>query len=152
MIVRLEVRVRDMITLVGQRSGNPTRPPSCGPAKSGFIRGTANSSPKESGRLAHLCDERAKASTTCGLPSGRLSMSPGSTHQQRDRTSHTACRRAVLRRNGSSGTQSGGVVHGSLAVLATCRMHGLDLFAYLAAVCTASVAGLAVPQLLPAPS
>jgi hypothetical protein len=29
-------------------------------------------------------------------------------------------------------------------------MHGLDLFAYLAEVCTASMAGLAVPQLLPA--
>ena len=28
--------------------------------------------------------------------------------------------------------------------------HGLDLFAYLAGVCTASMAGLAVPQLLPA--
>ena len=33
---------------------------------------------------------------------------------------------------------------------ATCRMHGLDLFAYLAEVCTASMADLAVPQLLPA--
>ncbi len=31
-----------------------------------------------------------------------------------------------------------------------CRMHGLDLFAYLAEVCTASMADLAVPQLLPA--
>jgi len=29
-------------------------------------------------------------------------------------------------------------------------MHGLDLFAYLAGVCTASMADLAVPQLLPA--
>ena len=38
----------------------------------------------------------------------------------------------------------------SLAVAATCRMHGLDLFAYLAEVCTASMADLAVPQLLPA--
>ena len=37
-----------------------------------------------------------------------------------------------------------------LTVAATCRMHGLDLFAYLAGVCTASMAGLAVPQLLPA--
>ena len=34
----------------------------------------------------------------------------------------------------------------------TCRMHGLDLFAYLAGVCTASMAGLAVPELLPAPA
>ena len=39
-----------------------------------------------------------------------------------------------------------------LTVAATCRMHGLDLFAYLAEVCTASMAGLAVPQLLPAPA
>ena len=37
-----------------------------------------------------------------------------------------------------------------LTVAATCRMHGLDLFAYLAEVCTASMADLAVPQLLPA--
>ena len=37
-----------------------------------------------------------------------------------------------------------------LTVAATCRMHGLDLFAYLAGVCTASMADLAVPQLLPA--
>jgi len=34
----------------------------------------------------------------------------------------------------------------------TCRMHGLDLFAYLAGVCTASMADLAVPHLLPASS
>jgi hypothetical protein len=33
---------------------------------------------------------------------------------------------------------------------ATCRMHGLDLFAYLAGVCTASIAGIIVAQLLPA--
>jgi len=39
-----------------------------------------------------------------------------------------------------------------LTVAATCWMHGLDLFAYLAGVCTASMAGLAVPQLLPAPA
>ena len=31
----------------------------------------------------------------------------------------------------------------------TCRIHGLDLFAYLAGVSTASMAGLAVPQLPP---
>ena len=37
-----------------------------------------------------------------------------------------------------------------LTVAATCRMHGLDLFAYLAEVCTASMADLAAPQLLPA--
>ena len=39
-----------------------------------------------------------------------------------------------------------------LTVAATCQMHGLDLFAYLSEVCTASMAGLAVPQLLPAPA
>ena len=39
-----------------------------------------------------------------------------------------------------------------LTLGATCRMHGLDLFAYLAEVCNASMAGLAVPQLLPAPA
>ena len=39
-----------------------------------------------------------------------------------------------------------------LTVGATCRMHGLDLFAYLAEVCTARMAGLAVPQLLPSPA
>ena len=32
----------------------------------------------------------------------------------------------------------------------TCRMHSLDLFALLAGVCNASMAGLAVPQFLPA--
>ena len=37
-----------------------------------------------------------------------------------------------------------------LPVAATCRMHGLDLFAYLAEICTASMAGHAVPQILPA--
>jgi hypothetical protein len=30
-------------------------------------------------------------------------------------------------------------------------MHGLDLFADLAGVCTVSMADLAVPQILPAP-
>ncbi len=39
-----------------------------------------------------------------------------------------------------------------LTVAATCRMHGLDLFAYLAGVCTASMAGPAVTQFLPAPA
>jgi len=39
-----------------------------------------------------------------------------------------------------------------LTVAATCRMHGLDLFAYLARVCTAIMAGLAVPQVLPTPA
>ena len=39
-----------------------------------------------------------------------------------------------------------------LTVAATCRMHGLDLFAYLAGVCTASMARPADPQLLPAPA
>ncbi len=39
-----------------------------------------------------------------------------------------------------------------LTLGATCRMHGLDHFAYLAGVCIASMAGLAVPQLLPTPA
>ena len=38
----------------------------------------------------------------------------------------------------------------TLTVAATCRMHGLDLFAYLAEVCTASMARLTVPLLIPA--
>ena len=66
-----------------------------------------------------------------------------------------ACRPAVLWRTGSFGTQSGSGARfagAMLTVAATCRMHGLDLFAYLAGVCTASMAGLAVPQLLPAPA
>ncbi len=43
--------------------------------------------------------------------------------------------------------------HGAMLTLgATCRMHGLDHFAYLAGVCIASMAGLAVPQLLPTPA
>ena len=77
----------------------------------------------------------------------------GGTHQQRGRTSHPACRRAVLWRKGRLGTQSGcgarfaGVM---LRVAATSRMHALDLFPYLAGVCTASMASLAVPQLLAA--
>ena len=37
-----------------------------------------------------------------------------------------------------------------LTVAATCRMHGLDLFACMAEVRTASMASLAVHQLLPA--
>ncbi len=64
-----------------------------------------------------------------------------------------AIRPAVLWRKGSFGTQSGSGAQFAgtmLTVAATCRMHGLDLFAYLAGVCTASMAGLAVPQLLPA--
>lgn len=39
-----------------------------------------------------------------------------------------------------------------LTVAATCRTHSLYLFAYLADVCTASTASLAVPQLLPVPA
>ncbi len=35
----------------------------------------------------------------------------------------------------------------TVTVGATCRMHGLELFAYMAGVCTTSMAGLAVPQL-----
>jgi hypothetical protein len=35
-----------------------------------------------------------------------------------------------------------------LMVAATCRMRGLNLFAPLVRVCTASIAGLAVTQLL----
>ena len=65
-----------------------------------------------------------------------------------------AIRPAVLWRKGSFGTQSGSGARFASAMLtvgATCRMHGLDLFAYLAEVCTASMAFLAVPQLLPAP-
>ena len=64
-----------------------------------------------------------------------------------------AIRPAVLWRKGSFGTQSGSGARFSCAMLtlgATCRMHGLDLFAYVAEVCTASMAGLAVPQLSPA--
>ena len=64
-----------------------------------------------------------------------------------------AIRPAVLWRKGSFGTQSGSgarFASAMLTVAATCRMHGLDLFAYLAEVCTASMADLAVPQLLPA--
>ena len=64
-----------------------------------------------------------------------------------------ANRPAVLWRKGSSGTQSGSGARfagAMLTVAATCRMHGLDLFAYLAEVCTASMADLAIPQLLPA--
>ena len=64
-----------------------------------------------------------------------------------------ACRPAVVWRKGSFGTQSGSGARFAgalLTVTATCRMHGLDLFAYLAGVCTASMADLAVPQLLPA--
>ena len=64
-----------------------------------------------------------------------------------------AIRPAVLWRKGSFGTQSGSgarFASAMLTVAATCRMHGLDLFAYLAEVCTARTADLAVPQLLPA--
>ena len=78
-------------------------------------------------------------------------MSPGG--EPTSNVAERAIRPAVLWRKGSFGTQPGcgarfaGVM---LTVAATCRMHGLDLFAYLAGVCTASMAGLAVPQLLPA--
>ena len=64
-----------------------------------------------------------------------------------------AIRPAVLRRKGSFGTQSGSGARFAGAMLtvgATCRMHGLDLFASLAEVCIAIMASLAVPQLLPA--
>ncbi len=70
--VRLEERVRDLETRVGQHSGNSSRPPSS------------------------------------------------------DLPGHCAM----------------------LTLGATCRMHGLDHFAYLAGVCIESMAGLAVPQLL----
>ncbi|NBT27512.1 MAG: hypothetical protein EBT09_13415 [Actinobacteria bacterium] len=69
--------------------------------------------------------------------------------------SERAIRPAILWRKGSSGTQSGSGARfagAMLTVAATCRMHGLDLFACLAGVCTASMADLAVPQLLPAPA
>ena len=64
-----------------------------------------------------------------------------------------AIRPAVLWRKGSFGTQSGSgarFASAMLTVAATCRMHGLDLFASLAGVCTAGMADLAVPQPLPA--
>jgi len=60
---------------------------------------------------------------------------------------------AVLCGKGSFGTQSGSGARfagAMLTVAETCRMHGLDLFASLAGACTASMAGLAVSQLLPA--
>jgi len=66
-----------------------------------------------------------------------------------------AIRPAVLWRKASSGTQSGSGARFAGAMLtvgATCRMHGQDLFAYLAGICTASMAGLTVPPLLPAPA
>jgi len=72
-----------------------------------------------------------------------------------DHVSERAFRPAVLWRDGSFGTQSGSGARfagAMLTVAATCRMHGLDPFASLAGVCTASKAGhfgLAVPQLLP---
>ena len=64
-----------------------------------------------------------------------------------------SCRRAVLWRKGSFGTQSGSGARfagAMLTVAATCRMHGVHLFASPARVRTASMASLAVPQLLPA--
>ena len=64
-------------------------------------------------------------------------------------------RPAVLWRKGSFGTQSGSGARFAGAMLtvgATCWMHGLDLFPSLAGVFTTSMAGLAVPQLLPAPA
>ena len=64
-------------------------------------------------------------------------------------------RPAVLWRKGSFGTQSGSGARfagAMLTVAATCCMHYLNLFAYLTEVCTASMAGLAVPHLLPAPA
>ena len=73
-IVRLEERVRDLETRVGQHSGNSSRPPSS------------------------------------------------------DLPGHCA----------------------KLTLGATCRMHGLDHFAYLAGVRIACMAGLAAPLLLPA--
>ena len=66
-----------------------------------------------------------------------------------------AIRPAVLWRKGNFGTQSrsGARFAGAmLTVASTCRMHCLNLFAYLTEVCTASMAGLAVPHLLPAPA
>ena len=64
-----------------------------------------------------------------------------------------AIRPAVLWRKGSFGTQSGSgarFASAMLTVSATCRMHGPGPVAYRAKVCTASMADLAVPQLLPA--
>ena len=62
---------------------------------------------------------------------------------------------AVLWGKGSFGTQSGSGARfagAMLTVAETCRMHGLDLFADLAEVCTVSMADLAVPHLSPAPA
>jgi len=56
-------------------------------------------------------------------------------------------RLSIWWRKGSFGTESGigaRFAGAMLMVAATCRMHGLDLIALLAEVCTASMAGLAV--------
>ena len=53
---------------------------------------------------------------------------------------------ALVGQSGSGARFPGAI----LTVAATCQMLGLDLFAYLAGVCTESMAGLAVPQLVPA--
>lgn len=63
-------------------------------------------------------------------------------------------RPAVLWRKGRFGTKSsiGARFAGAmLTVEATCRMHGMDLLAYLAGASITSMAGLAVSQLPPAP-
>ena len=65
-----------------------------------------------------------------------------------DRTSLRTSQRRTRQMQSGSGARFAGVM---LTVAATCRLHGVDLFAYLAGVCTASMAGLAVPQILPAP-
>ena len=65
-----------------------------------------------------------------------------------DRTSLRTYQRRTSRMQSGSGARFAGVM---LTVAATCRLHGVDLFAYLGGVCTASMAGLAVHQILPAP-
>ena len=73
-------------------------------------------------------------------------MSPGG--EPTSNVAERAIRPAVLWRKGSFGTQSGSGARfagATLTVEATCRMHGLDLVAYLAEVCTASMARPAIP-------
>jgi transposase len=65
-----------------------------------------------------------------------------------------ALRPAVLWRKGSFGTQCAAgnrFVERLLSVAATCKQHDRSLLTYLTAVCTAALAGLPSPSLLPAP-
>ena len=86
---------------------------------------------------------------------GPLDLPVGPRVEPTNNVAERAVRPAVLWRTGRFGTQSGSSARfagAMLTVAATCRMHGLDLFAYLAGVCTASMAIPADPQLLPAPA